>query len=350
MDVNSDGGAAAWVGLDDTMPAPGDLDALTASLVRCRDGVAATLCGLHELTDRATSLSGDLLGHWSMMATVGAFDLTVARVLEPHLDALSILDEADPPWRADADGATWGVYAAEGGTGRLTATNSAGGWSLSGVKPWCSLARHLERALVTAWTGPSTRRLFAVDLADPAISVGDEPWVARGLSSVDSPSLTFTGAGAVPVGPEEWYLERTGFARGGIRVAAVWFGAAVAHGRALRAAAMRRELDQVGLMHVGVVDAALHQTRCVLADAARDVDCHPGRAAVVAAHARRATRRCVEDVLLHVGHAMGPTPLVRDDVFAARVADVTVYIRQEHAEREEARLGSEVVEGRGLVL
>ena len=79
--------------------------------------------------DRALTLARDLgadlpapgagrtRSRWSALATLGAIDLTVARVAEPHLDALAILAESGQPELADAalTGSTWGVYAAEGG-------------------------------------------------------------------------------------------------------------------------------------------------------------------------------------------------------------------------------------------
>lgn len=39
-------------------------------------------------------MQGDTLSLWESLASLGAVDLTVARVVEPHLDALSILREA----------------------------------------------------------------------------------------------------------------------------------------------------------------------------------------------------------------------------------------------------------------
>ena len=39
-------------------------------------------------------MQGDTLTLWESLASLGAIDLTVARVTEPHLDALSILREA----------------------------------------------------------------------------------------------------------------------------------------------------------------------------------------------------------------------------------------------------------------
>jgi hypothetical protein len=40
-----------------------------------------------------------------------------------------------------------------------------------------------------------------------------------------------------------------------------------------------------------------------------------------------------------VGRALGPAPLATDREHAQRVADLTVYLRQHHAERDLARLG-----------
>ncbi|CPU68102.1 dehydrogenase [Mycobacteroides abscessus] len=38
-------------------------------------------------------------------------------------------------------------------------------------------------------------------------------------------------------------------------------------------------------------------------------------------------------------HALGPGPLTTDERFARRVADLGLYVRQHHAERDDASLG-----------
>lgn len=284
---------------------------------------------------------------WQLLADVASVDLTVARVLEPHLDALAVLGQARAEGHcvpADPEALTWGVYAAEGPGLRVEATQDVDGtWRLTGRKPWCSLAGHVDAALVTAWCSPDERRLYAVDLRHPEVTaVDDGSWVARGLSHVVSGPLDLAGAVATPVGPAGWYLTRPGFAWGGIGVAACWFGGAVGLARSLAHQATRRELDQVGQMHLGAVDAVLHTSAASLALAADAVD--SGQAvgtagAALALRVRRAVREAAEQTLDRTGHALGPGPLATDDVHARRVADLQLYLRQEHAERDEAALG-----------
>ena len=307
-------------------------------------------------------MQGDTLTLWESLASLGAIDLTVARVAEPHLDALSILREArrhgqvgDEDWHRSSPSWSaarlWQVYAAEGAE-RLNATEADGAWTLSGVKPWCSLADRATHALITAWVDDEQRGLFAIDLADTGVSTagnetGQSPeWAARGLAQVRSTSLALDGVPAIQVGRPQWYLTRPGFAWGGVGVAAIWYGASVVLARTLRAAATRREPDQIALLHLGAVDTALARARAVLAEAAAvadDPDTSPGEAVLVAQRARQVVADAAEEVQQRVGHALGPAPLTGDEDHARRVADLTVYLRQHHAERDLSRQGAQVL-------
>lgn len=289
--------------------------------------------------------SGRTADTWRLLSTLAATDLSVARVVEPHLDALAILDQAGL-YEADT-AATWGVFAAEGPGVALRASHGPDGWTLTGTKPWCSLADHLDHAIVTAHVGDGERRAFAVDLrADGILIDPPDAWVSRGLTMVTSCSVHFDGAAATPVGGTDWYLHRDGFAWGGIGVAACWLGGALGIARTMLAAAGRRTPDQVALLHLGRVDAALHEARTVLGEAADAVD--TGRAsgqdgALLAARVRSSVFRCAELVLEAAAHGLGPAPLAFDEAHAARVADLTLYLRQHHAERDDAALGSRVL-------
>ncbi|GEP38288.1 acyl-CoA dehydrogenase [Nocardioides psychrotolerans] len=303
----------------------------------------------HGLTDGVPQPgAGETMERWEVLATLGAHDLQVARAAEPHLDALAILDEAG---RSDLTGPElrWGVFAAEGPGLRLTAEqHDDDTWTLSGTKPWCSLGSQLERALVTAWVDEERRGMFAVDLTDPRVTPAGtgQSWAPSGLRDIPSGSLAFDAVDARPVGDPGWYLRRDGFGWGGIGVAAVWYGGAVAvHRRMLRQAG-GRALDQVGLAHLGAADACLHGARAVLAESAAAVDAGlvTGPAGRVAAlRVRQVVADAVEAVLLHAAHALGPAPLVEAE-HARRVADLQLYVRQHHAERDAAALGRALTE------
>ncbi len=331
--------------------------------------VAARRCG--DDPERALRLGVDLAaalprpGHdtchrWEVLATVGSVDLTVARTVEPHVDADAILRELDaarPGERelvlravtADAQ-STWGVWAAEHPDHRVEARFEDGRWLLDGVKPWCSLAGELSHALVTAHLVDGRRRLFAVDLRTPGAKPLPAPWEPIGLRRVISGPVSFTGAFGVPVGEAGWYLQRPGFSWGGIGVAACWYGGAVAVARRLAEHGDQRRLDQVGQLHLGATDLALHTARTALAHAAQRVDRgdaegEAGR--VLALRTRALVRQAAETVLSQAAHAMGPAPLTEDSHVRV-VGDLTLYLRQEHGERDTAQLGRCVDSTRGF--
>ena len=284
---------------------------------------------------------GQTLRRWQVLADVGAVDLTVARVLEAHSDALAILAEAgeQPPT------GTWGVFAAEAPGLRLAATRSGTDVMLNGTKPWCSLAGQLDHALLTAHVGDD-RGLFAVDLRQPGVYIEPaEGWVSRGLTGVPSGPVRFDGVPARPVGEPGWYLRRPGFAWGGIGVAACWFGATRALAETLRTGVARRDSD-LDALHVGALDLAIHAAAICLRDAAERVDAGTagGRAGeVLALRVRSLVAAAAEQAIARVGHALGPAPLTFDEEHARRVADLQVYVRQHHAERDLAALGRFVI-------
>jgi hypothetical protein len=284
---------------------------------------------------------GHTAQRWAVLAGVAEANLTAARVLEAHSDALAILAEAGAP----VPEGTWGVFAAEAPGHRLEARESAGHVTLTGVKPWCSLGAELDAALVTAHVGDD-RQLFRVSMRDPSVTADPaDTWVARGLRTVTSAPVRFDGTPAEPVGPPGWYLTRPGFAWGGMGVAACWHGGARGLAHTLMRQSAGRTGDLAGL-HVGIVDVALHASEAVLGNAAAVIDAGQadGRAGqVLGLRVRAVVAATVERVIRQVGHALGPAPLAFDEDHARRVADLQLYVRQHHAERDLARLGAAVL-------
>ena len=340
-------GRGSWSGVPPADPQLADL------LDGVDDAAGSPLAALSLAEGAAAALpmpgAGRTAELWCGLAEIAAVDLTVARSLEPHLDALAILAQArEEGYVVPPTSGTWGVFAAEGPETRLAARAVNGAVLLSGRKPWCSLAEHLDHALVTAWVDESRRALVAVDLAHPGVSLVDQPWVARGLREVRSTGLDLTDVPGQAVGPPGWYLSRPGFAWGGLGVAAVWLGGAMGIARTMRAAAQGREPDQIGLLLLGRVDAGLTAGAAVLTEAAHAVD--QGLAQGEHAWARCVrTRQVVHDacesVLESAAHSLGPGPLAGDERHAARIADLQLYLRQHKAERDEAVVGRALVDG-----
>ncbi|WP_405371883.1 MULTISPECIES: acyl-CoA dehydrogenase [unclassified Microbacterium] len=334
------------------MPEPLDTHAFDPTSIVPSAGAGLAMDAAASLARRLPRPGeGDTLRLWDGLAAIAAHDVEAARMIEPHLDAQAILSEARAAGHdlsllreqlGATDDSTWGVYAAEGpGEGVAADRADDDSWTLSGTKPWCSLAAHLTHALVTAWTGDGARRLFAVDLRSAGVRAHAGPWVARGLRGVVSAPVDFAQVRAVPVGGPGWYLDRPGFSWGGIGVAAIWWGAARPLVTAVKRAAGSARADQLATYFAGEADAADWTARLALERAAREVDAGStgDDAKVLAARTRIVIATATEQILSVSDRALGPAPLTTDEAHAKRVADLRLYLRQHHAERDTARLG-----------
>ena len=276
---------------------------------------------------------------WAALADLAGEDLSLARLSEGHADALAILAElgaGSPP-----GGSRWGVWAAQPPGPGLTASRAAGGWRLDGIKRYCSGARSCTHALVTA-AAPDGIRLFAVAADDLAPVAGT--WPATGMAGSDTLDVEFTGIAAEPVGDPGGYTDRPGFAHGGAGVAACWYGGARGVGQTLLTAAVKRDVGPHALAHLGAVDLALQTARDALERAAAEIDADPADREHGGWRRTLRVRALVEatatEVMARVGRALGAGPLCHDQAHGRRVADLTVYLRQHHAERDLAELGA----------
>ena len=218
---------------------------------------------------------------------------------------------------------------------------------MRGVKQYCSGARVCTHALVTA-AAEDGMRLFAV--ATGALRPQLASWPATGMAGSDTLDVDFDEISADPVGPPGGYTGRPGFSHGGVGVAACWYGGARAIGRTLLGAAQERDIGPHALAHLGGVDVALQAARSALDEAADEIDADPrdlkdaGR--VRALRVRALVEAAATEVMERVGRALGAAPLCHDEGHSRRVADLIVYLRQHHAERNLAELGT-LIAGHG---
>lgn len=286
--------------------------------------------------------AGDTMTRWSALAAVAEADLVAGRLAEAHADAVAILAELGGP--AAHPGELWGVWAAEDPGAVLTARRTGDTVVLEGAKAWCSGAGICSHALVTARLDGETespRGLFAVAMAGPQVRPLASTWRNAGMAASDTRTVDFAGAPATPVGAPGAYLDRPGFWHGAVGVSACWWGGARAVAAPLYAAGV--SANPHTLAHLGAVDAALTAAAATLVWAAAEIDGpaqkDTARAELVARRTRAVVETAVDEAIRRTGRALGPAPLARDAEHAARVADLQMYVRQSHAERDLEALG-----------
>jgi alkylation response protein AidB-like acyl-CoA dehydrogenase len=291
---------------------------------------------------------GATLERWRTLARVAEIDLSLAKLFESHLDAIAILRELGAPCPS---GRVWGIWASEGGNERLQCERRANGTMvLNGPKHWCSAAHELDYALVTAWHEERGPYLVSVDLSQPGVSMNSDRWKAVGMAATATADVVFDGAVGTQIGECGAYLSRAGFWHGAAGIAACWYGGAQALSYAL---AQRYGLKsgEHTAAHLGAVDIALCAARCVLRECAAAIDAAPS--AIIEAHSLRVrgvVEAAAESVLRHTGRALGAAPYCEHDSFARHAADLPVFLRQSHAERDLAILAQRVHDDCGWTL
>jgi alkylation response protein AidB-like acyl-CoA dehydrogenase len=285
--------------------------------------------------------AGATAHRWRRLAELTAADVVAGRLAEAHTDAVAILAELSGPQPKPAQ--LWGVWAAESRDAVLSASDDGTLVTLDGTKPWCSGAGLCTHALVTARLDSGARSLFAVELDHDSVRALPSTWHNAGMAESDTRSVQFSGTPAVGVGEPGDYLSRPGFWHGAVGVSACWLGGARAVAAPLYERGGDESTDAHLLAHLGAVDAALAAAEAVLVSAAGEIDADPlnrkGTAELTARRARAVVETAVEEAIRRTARALGPAPLCQDARHARRVADLTIYVRQSHAERDLEQLG-----------
>ncbi|WP_438764796.1 acyl-CoA dehydrogenase family protein [Kushneria sp. TE3] len=288
--------------------------------------------------------SNETLLRWRSLYRVAGCDLALIKLYEGHTDALAIMAElgVSPPAPAHA---RWAMWAAEPPQARVHVSDArdsddrTGQITLNGTKAWCSGAPIVTHALMTVWQDDQ-QRLAAVALDQPGVTVTDRGWQAVGMQATASVEIDFDNARATLIGPPNAYLDRPGFWQGGAGIAACWLGGAHALANTLQAKAATRRDDTFMTAHLGHVDVALHAGLTGLRYTAAAIDAAPNEDhQALTLRTRALIEHSVEQIVTHCGRALGAAPFCRDRRFARMVADLPVYLRQSHAERDLQALG-----------
>ena len=296
--------------------------------------------------------SGATWERWAAFADLAGEDLSLARLGEGHADAVAILAELGGP--RPRPGSRWGVWAANPPGPNVTASRQRG---------MLGAARHqavlLGGAGLHACPGHGGRRRRSSGCS-PSPSRNLEPredsWPATGMAGSDTLDVGFPGVPAV-AGRTAGRVHRTG--RGSATAASGWRPAGTA-GHAASAADAARRRGQARHRPArarapgGRRPRAAHGAGRARARRRDEIDADPGdlrgEGPLRALRVRALTEAVATDVLARTGRALGAGPLSHDEAHSRAVADLTVYLRQHHAERDLARLGELVAEQRSRVV
>ena len=272
--------------------------------------------------------------HWTL-AQIARDNLELGRLVEAHVDALAILHEAG---REPRTRALYAVWASEGKAG-LRVSQGA----VSGQKEFCTGAGLVDCALVTVME--PERRLLEIDfrVAADCITFDTSEWATDAFADTSTATVVFRYypvSDADFVGPPGWYLERPGFWHGACGPAACWAGGA--HGLIDYARKHARETNAHAMAHLGALEANGWQMRTLLQMAGQEIDNdyeNVQAATVRALSLRHLIEQSCTDTMLRFGRAFGPRPLAFDAGIARRCQELSLYIRQSHAESDLEELG-----------
>ncbi len=301
---------------------------MTAEVLRKR---FADLCR----TDLPLPGSGQSVERHRHIFQAGREDLSLAKLAEAHWDAVAILREAG---REPATGARYAVWASEIPGHELRLDGDGASLFVSGAKEFCSGAGLVDRALMTAGSGGSF--LVEVDLgAEPARrSINGSGWVTDAFRMTETSAVQFNHYPvAVVVGEAKWYVERPGFWQGACGPAAAWAGGAAG---LLDYVMTSSRNDPHTAAHRAAMHANVWATQCYLDAAAADFDQRPeGNAMVRALEVRHLVEQACTDTLRRFARCMGPGPLAKNVDMSRRYAELDLFLRQSHAERDLEALG-----------
>lgn len=282
--------------------------------------------------------SGQTYQRWQIFAQIAGCDLSLAKLFESHCDALSILHELG--YAHENDKEMWAIWAAEGGPAPLQVENER----CHGIKPWCSGAEFIQKALISFKDQQGQSQLCVADLDHVSLKIELDQWHAVGMQGTQTARVTFQDTPVNMIASPNAYLDRPGFWHGAAGVAACWYGAAVRLMAELQHSCLTTP-NPFKKMYLGQLAAQLGVTRQYFQHVAQLIDSQPKLSHEREVRILRAqTEQCCLAVIEGVGKALGARPFCEQASFARLMADLPVFIRQSHAAFDNEQIAERCLE------
>lgn len=254
-------------------------------------------------------------------------DLTLARLVEGHADAMRILDQADEQARPGV----YGVWASRSAGTGVSGQFRDGRWFVHGELRFASGVELLDRALVPVWLDEAHHQLLDLSLTEGSFVADKTSWRTAAMDASQSWTVQVEAEASInaTVGPQGWYLDRPGFVIGGLGVAAVWAGGAQLVLDLLERAVRERPGEASRLRRLGAVDQAVWEARTVVEHVAGRVDEVDHHTVVVEVdRARMTASQAAEKVVAEAAHIVGPGGMSRNERLIRATQDLGIYARQ----------------------
>ena len=315
----------------------------------------------HDGSKRRSSFAEE----WRVLRAVARADGSVGRILDGHFNGVERVSVLAPePLRSRelagvaAGRLRLGVWGAdpipgEGTPARLVATG--GGYSLQGVKTFCSGATGIDRALVAvrapAGEPPGPPLLTYVDLSE-GVRIDDKWFKASGMRSSESHRVVFEGTPVLAVlgGPGELVREPY-FGRDAIRTAVTWAGItdSAVEGAldVLAAKSVGKEPDDVVSLAAGRMLTLRGTMDRWLEHAASFVDADPeASTAHFSVQLRESVAEAARDILQVAAQAVGSHPFATASALDRARRDLELFLLQHRLEPALVRVGKGAIEER----
>lgn len=281
---------------------------------------------------------GDSLSRWQTFMAMGATDLSAAKIVESHFDALAIIHEAEmKPFSG-----IYGVWASKFGGRHLRGEFDAKTklWTITGQVAFASGASFIDYALIPVETKDG-EILFQIPSSTIQIEQVDaSTWHTPGMMETDTAWVKIVAQ--LPethaVGNPGFYLQRRGFWIGGSGVAAVWLGAAqkvfetwqTLSSKRGRADPFEQAARAECFVDLKCCSAVFLQAAALIDDPNTDVSQLQREALMIRHLVDRTANRLLEQALRH----LGPASMIAHADHSKRCLDLQIFTRQCHGERD----------------
>lgn len=276
---------------------------------------------------------------------LGRTDIGLARLVEGHVDAVRIADQAGTEIEP---GALYGVWASRSGATGVRAEAADSELIVNGTLRFASGAGVIDRALVPVWIDDDHHLL--VDLDTAGLPVDTSGWQTAAMTVSHTHTVAVHDhhlARRTVLGGPDFYLDRPGFFPGGIGVAAVWAGGISRVLDALldwlgdrRTPAVDLRLGRIAVQRALATSAVREGGRQLDSVLAGPTTPSRGELQHLSTLVRAGVGAAVHAALDDARTLAGPVGLAFDAGLTHAIADLDLYVRQQNTDGDAGFLGA----------